>query len=286
MSFALPDEVLLHYSHSGGAPPASLDVLTVSVDGTASYLAGNPWPQQPPFDELGWYAAALPEAMWRAIGAGARVAASSSAAGGGIQSDTGREFFAVRVDGRVFTARCNPAHVAPVLSALRAAAHEAIRWLRGHPVRTVRGALALDDRAPDRLIVRLANRGREAFVLQGSAAPGAELEIRAAIRPANGGRAAHTAAPDRLVGEAPLAVLSAEGAPLERTRWRLEPGAAIVLTLDATPIDLGRAAAGVLECLIRLCFPRPGTDGTTFVQEGWLLAAALTLPAAPAGTTS
>ena len=45
----------LRFFAGGGQPPQSHEVLLVEPDGTGWYLTGLPWPEQPPFDEIGRY---------------------------------------------------------------------------------------------------------------------------------------------------------------------------------------------------------------------------------------
>ena len=45
----------LRFFAGGGQPPQSHEVLLVEPDGEGWYLTGMPWPEQPPFDEIGRY---------------------------------------------------------------------------------------------------------------------------------------------------------------------------------------------------------------------------------------
>ena len=45
----------LRFFAGGGQPPQSHEVLLVEADGSGWYLTGLPWPEQPPFDEIGRY---------------------------------------------------------------------------------------------------------------------------------------------------------------------------------------------------------------------------------------
>jgi hypothetical protein len=48
-------ELLIAYTRSGGAPPATLESLRVHVDGSARAIVTNAWPEGAPLDEAGLY---------------------------------------------------------------------------------------------------------------------------------------------------------------------------------------------------------------------------------------
>jgi hypothetical protein len=189
--------VRLRYRYGGGRPPASFEVLEVDESGAASYIAGNPWPKQPPFDEIGAYrgdtdAGPLLELAEAALAGGATAPWSADS---GVES--------VELDGA--SAGWDPEDPSASAAAFVRAAREAIARLRESPVAAAHAELVaggsgivVDNRGTEPLEVadghayverreevaqggpsplRLARRPPLELALPGSLAPGSSIEL-------------------------------------------------------------------------------------------------------------
>jgi hypothetical protein len=229
--------VSLRFFAGGGQPPQSHEVLLVEADGEGWYLTGMPWPEQPPFDEIGRYRVALgadgyerPAALARAV-----IAEPESAAG---YADAGSE--SVRLDDG--QASWGARRRSAAAQALVDAAREAITAARARPDAVARAELG-DGR------VTLTNRG-------GQALPVADGEVRAGWGPAD-----HAPSPLRLASAAPAAVaLPAELAPGERIELALPRPAPDEDEDLTTPY-----------ALVSLSW-RQGVPGEREEREGWMIA--------------
>jgi hypothetical protein len=238
-----------------------MELLTVDRDRIARYMTANPWPVQPPFDEIGWYHASLQNGDWEELRLLVAELPDQSVGGGAHSSDIRSESLEVDLGpkprGWEWLAPAPPEELAPVVETLR----RLIRRVRDHPVRALRASIE----APyGRLL--LENRGEAPFHFYGfgGEAKGARAEIR--VRPRE--RAGPEVGPGLPVGLAtddPLLVSNIEGMdPSPDGMLELPPKASVSLSLPRT--------GGELLCLLRVCFPTTSLSGEPFVQEGWILA--------------
>jgi hypothetical protein len=229
--------VSLRFFAGGGMPPESHEVLRAEPDGTGWYLTGMPWPEQPPFDEIGAYTAELGARGYERLAELARAAiaappASERTADGGVES--------VRLDGA--EASWGPRDRSPAAAAFVAAAREAIAAARGRPF-AVAGAELGDGR------VVLRNRGAHPLPVTGGEARG------------GWGRADRPPPPLRLAVDAPR--------PVELP-VALEPGAAVELALPPRgPVEDEEFATAYALISLRW---RPGVEGEPDELDGWLIA--------------
>ena len=227
----------LRFFAGGGQPPQSHEVLLVEADGEGWYLTGMPWPEQPPFDEIGRYRAELGAEGYERLAALARavIAEPEPAAG---YADAGTE--SVRLDDA--EASWSPPERSPAAQALVDAAREAITAARARPDAVARAELG--DGA-----VTLTNRGEHPL-------PVADGEVRAGWGPAD-----QPPAPLRLAYAQPAAVtLPAELAPGDRLAFPL-PAAAPDEDEDFT----------TPYALVSLRW-RQGVAGEREEREGWMIA--------------
>ena len=151
----------MRFRAGGGRPPASHEVLLIAGSGEAWYLAGMPWPEQEPFDEVGTYriTPAPEETAWLTRLADAAVAAGAETQG---PADAGTE----RVRTAAGEVRWSPEDRPAPASALVTAARAVITAAREHPVAVVRAALRGD-------ALELTNAGEQAVAVgPGEAHPG------------------------------------------------------------------------------------------------------------------
>jgi hypothetical protein len=229
--------VSLRFFAGGGQPPQSHEVLLVEPGGDGWYLTGMPWPEQPPFDEIGAYRVALGAEGYERLAALARavIAEPEPAAG---YADAGGE--SVRIDDA--EAGWGPRDRGAKAQALVDAAREAITAARDRPSAVARAELS-DGR------VTLGNRGEQPL-------PVADGELRAGWGPAD-----HAPSPLRLAYAEPVAVeLPAELAPGDRLAFPL-PAAA-----PSDDEDLATPYA-----LVSLRW-RPGVAGEREELDGWIIA--------------
>lgn len=227
----------LRFFAGGGLPPQSHEVLLVPPDGQGWYLTGMPWPDQPPFDEIGTYRAAVgPDGYERLAGLAEAVLAGREP--DGRYADAGGE--SIRLDGRERS--WSPRERSPGAQALIDAVRDAITAARAHPIAVARAVLAGDG-------VRLANRGQHALTVE-------DGEIRAGWGPAD-----HAPSPLRLAsGDATSVELPAA----------LEPGAALSFP-RGEPGPVTDAEFATLYALVGLRW-RPDVPDEPPELDGWIIA--------------
>jgi hypothetical protein len=227
--------VSLRFFAGGGQPPQSHEVLLVEPDGDGWYLTGLPWPEQPPFDEIGRYRVVLgPEGYERLAALARAVIAEPEPAAG--YTDSGDE--SVRLDDA--RASWSPPERSAAAQALVDAAREAITAARARPDAVARAELGDGE-------VTLTNRGEHPL-------PVADGKLRAGWGPAD-----QAPAPLQLAYAEPSAIaLPAELAPGER----------LVFPLPAAAPDEEFTTP---YALVRLRW-RQGIPGEREEREGWMIA--------------
>jgi hypothetical protein len=231
--------VSLRFFAGGGQPPQSHEVLLADPGGEGWYLTGMPWPEQPPFDEIGAYGVALGSAGYERLAALARAVVAEPAPAGGY-ADAGGE--SVRIQDAEVS--WGPRERSPAAQALVDAAREAIAAARDRPYAVARAELAGDH-------VTLSNRGEHAL-------PVARGEIRAGWGPAD-----HAPSPLRLASAEPAAV----ALPAE-----LAPGGALDLPLPAAaPVDDEDFATPYALVSVRWRTPA-AVAGERDELDGWMIA--------------
>jgi hypothetical protein len=224
--------VTLRYRYGGGRPPASLEVLLIGEDGTASYVAGNPWPKQPPFDEIGAYRGSVDNARLEKL---ARAVIGAGGSGSPWPADSGVE--AVELDGA--SAGWDPEEPPGPAAAFVREARAAIVDVRESPVAAARAELI--DAA-----VRLTNRGSEALQLETGAI---HLERREEV---------HAPSPLRL-GRRPALELELPGS--------LPPGETLV-----RPVELPAGEGNLITGLVHVRWTPPFDVGEgDGPLDGWIL---------------
>jgi hypothetical protein len=229
--------VSLRFFSGGGQPPQSHELLLVDPDGEGWYLTGMPWPEQPPFDEIGRYRVELGAAGYERLAALARAVIAEPEPPAGY-ADSGGE--SVRLDEA--QASWGAPERSPAAQALIDAARAAIAAARDRPSAVARAELG-EDR------VTLSNRGDHPLTVSGG-------EVRAGWGPGD-----HAPAPLRLAYAEPAAVaLPAELAPGDRLDLPL-PHAAPDEDEDFT----------TAYALVSLRW-RPGVPGERDELDGWMIA--------------
>ena len=62
-AWAMSADLLIAYTRSGGAPPATLESLRILADGSARAIVTNAWPDGAPLNEAGLYETKLGESV-------------------------------------------------------------------------------------------------------------------------------------------------------------------------------------------------------------------------------
>ena len=285
----------LFYCYSGGAPPPSLEELTVWEDGMAQYLAGHPWPKQPPFDEIGLYRRALAAEEWqpleRTLDAAAERGAQPTEAL--RYADSGLESLRARLAGGEYAALWTAARAPDELVPVRAAVRQLISALRKHPFSTIHAALVLaaPGRSLDAARLRLHNRGVVAFSFYGLSAPEEHrIEVRLQSRAVDQAAPSRPTSPIRLLAVEPTAAIASQAPPsISDAQVSLNPGesVSVELSVDAACADVRSRQGGlVLDSLVRVCFRRVTLEGQTIVEQGWLTPEPVPLHRAPTGSDS
>ena len=227
----------LRFFAGGGQPPQSHEVLLVNPGGEGWYLTGMPWPEQPPFDEIGRYRVELGDGGYERLAALAHavIAEPEPAA---RYADTGGE--SVRMEDA--EASWGARERSPAAQALADAARAAITAARDRPSAVARAELGDG-------CVALSNRGGQPLPVAGG-------EVRAGWGPAD-----HPPAPLRLAYADPAAVaLPAELAPGERVDLPLP---------DAAPDEDEDFTTAYALVSLRW---RPGVPGERDELDGWMIA--------------
>lgn len=255
-------ETPLVYGSGGGSPPPSFELLTVGAEGRATYTAGNPWPVQPPFDEVGLYWMDVDPDTWPRL-RGALATIDVGAELGPPPLDSGTEYLHWLSASGPLSARWVPGDVPPVLRDTVEDLRGLIGEVRSHPVRTLRGSV---EASGGGVRLRLESGGREPFVLYGFAGPPEHrLEVRLA------GDVAPEEIEDRSLPARMVHLDAVEvGAPADPIAdasglAQVRPGSSVSLDLPAVPGD------GLIGCLVRISFPHVSVTGEPYVQEGWLM---------------
>ena len=145
----------LRFFSGGGQPPQSHEVLLVEADGEGWYLTGMPWPEQPPFNEIGRYRVELAAGGYERLAALARAVIAEPEPEAGY-ADSGSE--SVRLDEA--EASWSPPERSAGAQAFVDAAREAITAARARPDAVARAELG-DGR------VTLTNRGEQPLPVAG-----------------------------------------------------------------------------------------------------------------------
>ena len=233
----------LRFFAGGGQPPQSHEVLLVEPGSEGWYLTGMPWPEQPPFDEIGAYRVELGTAGYERLAALARAVVAEPERPAG-SADAGGE--AVRIDDA--EARWGARGRTAAAQALVDAAREAITAARARPHAVARAELADGQ-------VSLSNRGDHALPVAGG-------ELRAGWGPAD-----HAPSPLRLAAAEPVAI----ALPAE-----LAPGEALAFPLPAAGPDEDEDFTAPYA-LVSLRW-RPQVAGERDELDGWIIAGPGTSP--------
>lgn len=134
-------ELLIAYTRSGGAPPATLESLRVHADGGARAIVTNAWPDGAPQDEAGLYETRVGEdvlAELRALAADPQLLGLPASLGE-VRSDSGETGLSLAGERKSWGAF---AELPPLLLAAEARLRELLAAVRRHPRAAVRLALA------------------------------------------------------------------------------------------------------------------------------------------------
>ena len=134
-------ELLVAYTRSGGAPPATLESLRVHVDGSARALVTNAWPDGAPQDEAGVYETTLGDdvlAELRALVADPELLALPASLGE-VRADSGETSLSLAGERKTWGAF---AELPASLRAAEARLRELLSEVRRHPRAAVRLELA------------------------------------------------------------------------------------------------------------------------------------------------
>jgi hypothetical protein len=134
-------ELLIAYTRSGGAPPATLESLRVHADGSARAIVTNAWPDGAPQDEAGLYETRVGDdvlAELRALAADPQLLGLPASLGE-VRSDSGETGLSLAGERKSWGAF---AELPPPLLAAEARLRELLAAVRRHPRAAVRLALA------------------------------------------------------------------------------------------------------------------------------------------------
>jgi hypothetical protein len=275
MTQANPENYLFGYSYTGGLPPASMEVLVIGKNGLAQYVAGHPWPKQPPFDEIGIYQRQLSKEGLASLQGMAATARRDFPAGEpkGLSPDSGTETFFVPQTEGVWRASWNPLEPPTGLVELIRRMRALISELRGHPLSSLHACLIQPETGmqTSELWLKLSNRGERPFAFAGFGAPAGErAELRLQYCDQEELNSSRSRSPLQLIQSNPL-----EGIMDASQELVIGPGEETTLTLKDSNGFLQRRERqfGMLFGLLRVQWKVDGFED--YVEEGWLMPAPL-----------
>jgi hypothetical protein len=253
------------YGRQGGSVPASFELFTVVRGGTARYVAGNPWPARPPFDEIGVYEWSMPAEVLSRLRDMATVAAAE--AGGGMRSrDAGMEYASAWVGGAEVEAEWSPVAAPAAAATLTATVRALLAQGRGHPSSVLRASL--DVPASGGTAISLGAGGRHGFRLAWSV--GGDLGMLVWLRTAVGDEIAEASSiPARLGRLESVEPRIPPLAPGPDGTVDLAPGRSVRLLVPWTGV--AQSGTARLEALVRVAFPLTSLAGRDYMQRGWLM---------------
>ena len=151
-------DLLIAYTRSGGAPPATLESLRVHADGSARAIVTNAWPDGAPQDEAGLYETTLGDdvlAELRALAADPELLGLPASLGE-VRSDSGETGLSLAGERKSWGAF---AELPAPLRAAEARLRELLGEVRRHPRVAVR--LELARRGDDQLELAVTSIGSE-----------------------------------------------------------------------------------------------------------------------------
>jgi hypothetical protein len=194
------------YGRQGGSPPSSFELLTVSALGEARYVAANPWPYEPPFDEVGVYSWQLDEAELEEV-AGSMEYPSPACAP--PTHDSGVEYVERWRAGKGEAVEWNPLATAPGDVSVVRMARDLIGQARRHPTSTLQASLIGPVGRGHGRHLALTATGTSPFVLASFGDGGTDLLVRVGAIPVND-EVVVSALPPRLVALQPAAISLAD----------------------------------------------------------------------------
>ncbi len=260
------------YGRQGGSAPPSFELLTILSDGSARYVAGNPWPAQPPFDEIGVYEWSVPPPARCHLQELAAMAGTE--VGSGSRSyDSGIEYVDAWAAGRTYEAEWNPAAAPAATAALTGAVRALITEGRGSPASVLHARLEAPDSGREAAVIL--SPGGRGFRLgcRGDANEGPQVRLRAT---GSGDLAEPSGIPARLASLEPVEPRGEFSPDNPDGTLDLAPGDSIRLLVPFRRLPQpGRAR---LEALVRVEFPLTSLAGEDYMQVGWLVPQAEWLP--------
>lgn len=272
MTRANPENYLFGYSYMGGMPPASLEVLVIGKDGLAQYVAGHPWPKQPPFDEIGIYQRQLSKDELAGLMATV-VTARSAAAPEQVEvlpADSAMEtFFAPQTDG-VWRASWDPLEPPAGLAEIVHSLRSLIADLRARPLSSIRAGLVRPDTGSGLSEIRLkvSNRGERPFAFQGfGAATNQSAELRLQFCGPEELALSNSRSPMQLFRSKPFPGVASTPAGMVL----VGPGEELVIAMEDEGGFLRNhdRQPGKLFGLLRVSWKVEGFED--YIEEGWLM---------------
>jgi len=163
------------YGLQGGSPPSSFELLTISAVGQARYVAANPWPYRPPYDEVGVYIWHVDEAELEEVSGSFEHPSPTEAS---PSYDSGVEYFERWRDGKTEAIEWNPLATALGDAPVVRKARDLLGQARHHPGCTLRARLIGPVGPGQGLQLALTATGTSPFFLASFSDGGADLLVR------------------------------------------------------------------------------------------------------------
>jgi len=265
----VPKDVSFVYGYSGGMPPQSLEIFSIRVDRQIQYITANPWPRQPPYDEIGFYNGQTTDEVFDEV----QMLANRSLAGtftnsGTIYADTGVEYIDAIINNQKYSVSWNPSFIPKSLEPLVSVIRRLIKNLRDCPSCVLQIDVKLTTPQRDNIGITFRNRGSVPFKMYGR-----ELEIRLHLT-------------DKKLfskKDDPITLLRYEPVKLPEDIMmvickdemvEIGPRGDIVFQIPNPYWAEYRNSLGKsfdLYCLARVCFSSLSIRNERYIQEGWLL---------------
>jgi hypothetical protein len=265
----VPEDVSFVYGYGGGMPPKTLEIFSIRVDRQIRYFTANPWPRQPPYDEIGFYNGQIPNEVFDEVQMLAdRSLASTFTNRGTIYADSGVEYIDATINNQKYSVSWNPSFIPKSLEPLVSTIRNLIKNLRDCPSSVLQIDVKLTMPQRDNIGITFRNRGSAPFRMYGR-----ELEIRLHLT-------------DKKLfskGDDPITLLRYEPVKLPENIMmdickddmvEVRPRGDIVFQVPNPFWAEYRKSLGKsfdLYCLARVCFSNLSIRNEHYIQEGWLL---------------
>jgi hypothetical protein len=232
------------------------------------YIAGNPWPRQPPFNEIGVYQRTLSSTEWTEFSRRIEVAYEHRSKD--VENrhlDAGVESIFAWLDKELWRVAWNPKAPPSTYTPLIDDVRELIKGLRQHPLSVLHVVLVIEN---GELRLQFSNRGKLPFVFYGfgNKSLNERAELRLQFQGGEELKLSNFLSPIQLLRQPPL--FSNRLVEPTKEEIFLGSGESLAVSVERLRAVL-RPMPGVLYGLVHLFWRSGGLAQQTTTEEGWLM---------------